>query len=416
MRYVALSILFVLILGMPRASFGQTTPSGSDSTLVSEAFEEYQHRIRYGFLVDPFSIYSSTYGFGIRALATLYNLPFTGSRLRATLRPYQRRGVYGLSLRTHDPDLKDVFGLFRVRFETNGAYRYYGIGPVTMEDDKLYVDMDRFQIVGRIGFQFAEDRYMIQPFAIYVWDKLYGLDEGDNPTVLDQRSQDNLAIALGREAAPSGVISNAHSGVKIGLSAVADYRNRRAYPTSGALAEITVMRFLTRDDFDNEYDELKLDGHLFVSAGGDHVLAFRALAKTTRNRGEDPIPFYLLPELDFSLVGGYKAHRLVGDDLFVLSAEYRWPMVNLSDLYQITGFVQAGAGNVFDDLADMKLSLSFDRNLDPNDRVLRPGFGVGFRVAALEQGRNLIQWMLGFSPEGVTLATFQFVVPLTDIQ
>ncbi|MGA7304014.1 MAG: BamA/TamA family outer membrane protein [Rhodothermales bacterium] len=414
MKLATIVGLIVLVLGMAGAR-AQTVPSTSDSTLVDEALDDYQHRIRYGFLVDPFSIYSSTYGFGIRALATVYNLPFTGSRLRATLAPYQRRGVYALSLRTHDPEVNDVFGLFRVRYETTRAYRYYGLGPNSMKNDQLFVDMDRFEVVARVGFQFAEDRFMIQPFATYSWDKANGLDEGDDPSTLDQRSQDNLAIVLGQVASPSGITDNAQSGVKVGVSLLADHRNRRAYPTAGTLAEITATHYMSRGDFDVSFDQLKFDGHLFVSVAGDHVLAFRALAKTTSSSGNDPVPFYLLPQVDFSLLGGYKGHRLIGDDLLVLTTEYRWPMVNLSDLYQVTGFVQAGVGNVFDDLANMKLSVSFDRNPDPNDHGLRPGFGIGLRVAALEQGRDLIYWMLGFSPEGVTLASFRFVVPLTDI-
>ena len=71
---------------------------------------------------------------------------------------------------------------------------------------------------------------------------------------------------------------------------------------------------------------------------------------------------------------------------------------------------------MFEDIGDMNLSVSFDHDFGPDDLGLRPGFGIGLRVSALEQGRDLIYWMLGAGPEGVTLAAFRFVQSLTDIQ
>ena len=407
-------VLAAFVIFGTAETHAQPGPSGSDSTLVDEALQEYQERIRYGFFVDPFSVYSTTYGFGLRGLATVYNLPFTGSRLRLQARPYQRRGLYSLTLRSHDPADSDVFGLFRARFESTGAYRYYGIGSGSSEDNRLFVDMDRLELLFRLGIQLADDRYMIQPFIQYTADKAFGLDIDDDPSGLDLVSSDNLDFVLGQRAGASGVADNSHRGFKVGLSLVTDYRDRPAYPTSGARASLTGLRYFSNDDFDVTFNQFRADGQVFIGLSGDHVLAFRALMERTVNRGEDPIPFYLLPEIDYSVLGGYKGHRLIDDDMLVLTAEYRWPVVNITDLYQVSGFAQAGVGNVYQNIDQVELSVSFDRN--PGSDALRPGFGLGIRVAALEQGRDLIYWMLGVSPEGVTVASFRFVHSLTDIQ
>ena len=127
-------------------------------------------------------------------------------------------------------------------------------------------------------------------------------------------SETNLNYVFGEVAGGNGEATNVHKGLKLGLSLQTDTRDRRAYPTSGTLLELTGWHYFSRNDLDVSFSRFKAEGHAFIGLGGENVLAFRALGEITDSDGSDPIPFYLLPEVDFSSLGGYKRHRFVDND------------------------------------------------------------------------------------------------------
>ena len=395
---------------------GQGVTATADTTLVREAFDEYENRFRYTVLLDPFALYSRTYGFGISGHVTGYNLLWPGSRFRLMARPQQRRGIYALTLRTHDPATTDVYGLFRTTFETNGAYRYYGVGQSSAFDNLIFFDKDLIDVAARVGFEFLEDHLTIQPMVGYLWNKASKDEPLDSAFVrMDRRSQEALLYALGVPITEDGRAEDTHYGYRAGLELALDYRDRGAYPTGGFLVRGAWNRYQSLSDLDVIYDRFDASAHGFIRVVGSHVLALRAWVQSTADRGEDPIPLYLVPKLDFHKLGGYRNQRHIDLDLVNVSAEYRWPLINLVDLYQVSMYAQAGLGGVYEDVwNDFELGVTFERDLVPGTNALRPGFGLGIRVSGLEQQIDYIDWMLGVGPEGFTLYAFRFVVEIGD--
>ncbi len=424
--YRALFFAFALAILFTSHASGQTEPATSDTTLIIEALDDYDSRLRYTVLVDPFALYSRTFGFGIAAHFTAYNFLWVDSRWRISARPSQRRGVYTMSLRTHDPSKTNIYGLLHTTFETNGAYRYYGIGLSTNFDNLVMVDKDYTEVMARIGFDFLDDHLTVQPLIGYLWNRA-GVDDlsdanGDgiiDSTFynLDERSQAALLYAIGRPLPGVEYPSDTHQGVRFGTELAIDFRDRRAYPRSGGLFRGKWERYQSTTDQDVVFDRLDASVQGFVTTISSHVLALRVLVETTHNRGSAPIPFYLYPKFDFTKLGGYRNQRHIDADLINFSAEYRWPLLNLVDLYQLSTSIHVGVAGVYDDLLeDFEFDVSFNRDPVPGTNALRPGLGVGLRVSGLEQQVDYIQWMLGLGPEGFTLVAFKFVIEIGEIR
>ncbi|MFV1980067.1 MAG: hypothetical protein ACC655_02850 [Rhodothermia bacterium] len=397
---------------------GQNAPASSDTTLIKEALDDYDKRLRYTILIDPFALYSRTFGFGIAAHFTSYNLLWAGSRWRVSARPAQRRGIYTLSLRTHDPDETNIYGLLHTTLETNNAYRYYGIGQSTNFDNLVMVNKDYSEVMARLGFDFLDDHLTIQPLVGYLWNKA-GIDGTIDSTFvdLDKRSQEALLYAIGLPVPGARQPGDIHQGVRFGTELAVDFRDRRAYPRSGGLLRGRWERYQSTTDQDVVFDRFDASVHGYIKTFPSHVLAIRALVQTTENRGSAPIPFYLYPKFDFTVLGGYRNQRHINADLVNVSAEYRWPLLNLVDLYQVSTSIGVGVAGVYDDfLKDFEFDLSFDRDPIPGTNALRPGLGVGLRVSGLEQQVDYIQWQLGFGPEGFTLVAFKFVLEIGEIR
>jgi len=397
---------------------GQITAATADTTLLKKELDDYDRRFRYSVLVDPFALYSRTYGFGLAAHVTADNLLWEGSQWRISARPSQRRQIYWMTLKTHGRTKKDVYGLFRALYENNDAYRYYGIGQSSLLANGLSIDKDYFEAVARVGFEFFNDHLTIQPMVGYLWNNA-SYEETDDSTFanLDQRSQEALLYAIGRPTPDYDDPDNVHQGVRFGANVALDYRDRKAYPRAGYLINGSWSRYQSVTDQDVVFDRVNAGIHGFIGLGGDHVLTFRTIVQSTTESGDEPMPFYLFPKLDFNLLGGLRNQRHVNFDLVNATAEYRWSFLNLLDLYQISGWASAGVGGVYNDIwEDFEFDVTFAKDLPEGSVALRPGFGVGLRVSGLEQEHDYITWLLGFGPEGLTLMTFRFVFEIGDIR
>jgi outer membrane protein assembly factor BamA len=415
--YRVLLFTIVCLVGLAAPAVGQDAPSSNDSTLVKEVLYDYDKRLRYTLIVDPFALYSRTFGFGIAAHFTAYNFLWPGSRWRVSARPSERRGIYQLSLRTHDPATSNVYGLLHGTYYTTSAYRYHGIGQSTLLDNLIVIDHDYVDAVARVGFEFMDDRLTIQPMVAYLWNKAEEGDDGiDSVFVnLDLRSQEALLYAIGYPIPGYDDPSNVHQAIRFGVDFALDYRDRRAYPLSGVIFQGGWEHYQSLSDQDVVFDRFDASVAGFWNVTASHVAALRILAQKVENGGDDPIPFYLLPYLDFHKLGGYRNERHINADLLTANLEYRWPLINLVDLYQASAFVEAGVGAVYDDLFDdFEFGLSFAHDPAEGSNALRPGFGLGLRVSGLEQEVDYIQWMLGFGPEGVTLMSFHFVFEIGE--
>jgi len=255
--------------------------------------------------------------------------------------------------------------------------------------------------------------------AAYQWNKAGAGEDGIDSTFvnLDLRSQEALLYAIGFPIPGYENVSDVHEGVRFGLDVALDYRNRRAYPLSGAILQVGWERYQSITDQDVKFDRFEASAAGFWNVVANHVAALRIVAQKIEDQGEDPIPLYMLRRLDFHNLGGYRNQRHLNADLLNASLEYRWPVINLVDLYQASAFAQAGVGAVYDDLfEDFEFDLTFARDPIAGSGAMRPGFGIGLRVSGLEQEVDYIQWMLGFGPEGFTLMSFHFVFEIGEIR
>lgn len=414
-----LLIGIVLLVALAAPAVGQDAAVSSDTTLIKEALYDYDKRLRYTVLVDPFALYSRTFGFGIAAHFTAYNFLWPGSRWRVSARPSERRGIYQLSLRTHDRASSNVYGLVHGTYYTTSAYRYQGIGQSTLLDNLVVIDRDYIDAVARVGIEFMDDHLTIQPMVAYQWNRAEAGDEGIDSTFvnLDLRSQEALLYAIGYPVPGYQDPSNIHQGIRFGIDFALDYRDRRAYPLSGVIFRGGWEHYQSVTDQDVAFERFDASVAGFWNVTASHVAALRILAQKIEDSGDDPIPFYMMPYLDFHTLGGFRNQRHINADLLAANLEYRWPLINLVDLYQASAFLQAGVGAVYDDLFDdFEFDLTFSRDPVEGSNALRPGFGLGLRVSGLESEIDYIQWMLGFGPEGITLMSFHFVFEIGGIR
>jgi len=115
-----------------------------------------------------------------------------------------------------------------------------------------------------------------------------------------------------------------------------DTRDNTIYPTRGQFHQAVVLGAATALGSDFGYGGVRLDVRGYLSPGGRHVLALRALGDA---RSGTP-PFDLLPQLGGDvLLRGYYQGRFRDHTLVALQGEYRLPVFWRIGL---VGFAEAG--------------------------------------------------------------------------
>ena len=376
-------------------------------------------RLSAGVLLNP--VWSRTNGFGVGAALRADHLLWAGSSLRLVARPNQHLGRYGLTFRTADPHASRLYGMANGFYETMGRHWYYGLGPATVEEAEVTVERERSEVELRVGTSLAGGRVFVEPRLRLVRYRVNGYRPWEPGALeaLDERSREHLRYVAGETG------SAVRDGAWYGLGAGVDTRDARARSTRGLLVQTTYERYTSGAEPNVRLDRLGASAYAFLPLGrllpagaGAQVLTLRVAVETTRDRGEAPVPFYLLPSLNGGLASGYAWDRFVGADLLALSLEYRMLLFDAFGLLGLEGLLSLHAASVYDDLfAQFEPAVSFERRLAPGRRTypLRPGLGVGARVVSLFEDRVYLEGTLGLSPEGLGAVSIGFVYDLRSL-
>ena len=376
--------------------------------------------IRAGFAFYPFGLWAPTAGFGVGVGFEAEHLLFPRSELLVAAFPAQYSGVYTASFYTNSPYTDPVYGLLSARYETTGRQWFYGLGPTSALEDQIAVEQEDIEVEGRLGVYLVGRQLLLQPTLRWrqVLTKDFENREPDAFDRLSERSRRNLLLALGDPASGFPSADRQRSGVLYGLEALYDRRDRRFTTRRGLLATATARRF-SESGTDLRFDRFGVNLYGFVPITASSVLALRTFAARTVNRGDAPIPFYLLPALDGTVALGFPVGRFYGNDLFLASAEYRFLVFNLLNVVGLEGVLAVSAASVYDNLWDQFTPrLTLDRSLPERlERFpLRPAIGVGGRLVSLYEDKVFLNGLVGFSAQGFGIVLFAFVQDLRVIR
>lgn len=161
-----------------------------------------------------------------------------------------------------------------------------------------------------------------------------------------------------------------------------DVRDNTIYPTTGIFVQLSALGAATALASDFGYGGVQLDARGYLSPGGRHVFALRALGAA---RTGTP-PFDLLPQLGGDvLLRGYYQGRFRDQVMLTVQSEYRLPVVWRIGL---VGFVEAGrVAPRLDTMSfgDVKLSAGGGLRflLSPSEGLnIRADYGWGFDVGS----------------------------------
>ena len=402
MRFL-LVLAVSLCASLPALSFG-VGGTDSDSTAAPPVARDVDDPPVFGIMLNPLSLYSAVYGFGLEASASLYHVPVSGSRIRVSVWPSVRRQLAMLEIEAPDPVVSPLFVHGHILLSRNRAYRFYGVGPLSEEGDRTELDRDGLDAELGLGLQARGRRALAIPYVRYAGQEVK-VDPVDLSGIPEQVGVTGASVDPARPVPGRGLA--------FGLKAELDGRDDPLAPRLGVVVQARVERYTSIADqgLSLSYDVFDglVAGYLPMPFG--HVLVGRGIFTTTSNRGDLALPFYHLPVLDWRLMPGYERNRFVGPDRLLLQAEYQAPVFPLGTFAELEAVVLVGVGNVYDDIGEQfRAAVEFGNDVARADGTvaLRPSFGVGFKVG------SFLHWIVGFSPEDVTPfgpLRFQFTYP-----
>lgn len=410
-----LSVLLVTGMVAPR----QTAASETSRNVESDParFTADSSDVAVNLRPYPLALWGPRAGLGLGAGLVVHNLGLDGSQWLLTAAPAWHEQVGTFSFATSDPRTAHNYALLDARLAHTDRLWFYGLGPRSSNDSQVALTATSFDARLRFGRSFARQRVLVQPHVALKQHHVTSVEDVDDGAVdaLDPASQANLRAVSG----DGDVLGDRQLGIRYGLDVAYDTRDRRHGATRGVLLQATVLRHAGLLDGDLRFDQLTLDGYGFVPLGRRHRLVLRLRLDATRDRGDAPIPFFLLPSLDGQLVPGFARHRFVGSESLVSSLVYRFPLVQISDLFVLEGHAGVHAATVYDDLADQfTLDVSFDETLDAErDAVpLRPAASTGVRLGPIFRDETYVDVAVGVSPEGVSGVRLSLVRSLTSVR
>jgi hypothetical protein len=166
-----------------------------------------------------------------------------------------------------------------------------------------------------------------------------------------------------------------------------DWRFSPGYTTTGGLYRVDWTTYAERDEpegFDFTRLDIELVQHVPILRG-NQILAFRGLASITDTKGDDVVPFFLLPKLGGgSELRGFRDFRFRDNNRLLVTGEYRWAPSKFMDMVL---FYEVGK------VARLREDLDFED--------LHSSYGIGARF----HGPNLtaLRIELARSVEGMRL-------------
>ena len=352
-------------------------------------------------LFDPFALYSSTAGFGIGIGYRLQGITGPGSSLTALAEPSQRRGIYELAYFTGEPAAGRPFGAAAFYFEDTGIGRYYGIGPFSSYDERVFVEYTLARLRLTLGLPQRRLNTLIQP-ALELYHATVDSFENDDPMAFERLDPSSQA-ALNRHV--DARLTHAAFGLEMVFGS-ADARAERS-SIQGALHRVQAT------NGDGGFWRAFVFGRYGFPAGRNRVL-LRAAFATILDGSYATVPIYLLPTLDKSMLPGYARDRFRGRSLVLLTANVERPLFDLLGYAGINLVLAGSVGSVYDDFpAQFTPRVSFASTARADDRApLRPSGAIGLR-AFLGSRPAEIRGVIGVSPEGFGVLTLGYRQSIT---
>jgi hypothetical protein len=315
---------------------------------------------------------------------------------------------------TGDRHRRPLFGMLGGAFATTSRLAFYGVGPRSVPDAKLYLDQVSAESEVRVGwYPTGNSILMLQPVLRFQFDRLDGYEPARDSAleVIDPRDRELLDALIGVD----------RYGAELGLQAISDTRDRLASPNRGFLVQGGVSRFMAMDGTNLNVNRFELSAYRFFPAPvlipflperGAIFLRGSLVITRQADAARNPLPPYYLPVLDAELLAGYPPRRFFGRDGFSIGAGTRGTILALFGAVLIEGFSIVMVGNAYDDIfGQFSPDIDFDQEpADPNERVpLRPSAAVGLNIVTIDRDRPVIGGLLGIGPEGIVVSSFRIV-------
>ena len=251
---------------------------------------------------------------------------------------------------------------------------FFGLGNDSLEENRTNYLMEgmSFDAVGGLRFGPIAGAFvkagLLQP----------DIGPGTDDTSSTTQELFNDTTAPGLDAQPDFF--------RFATSLFIDYRDVFGNPNRGGMYTATYAHFFDRDQGDFDFRRIAFDLRQYVPLGSEQrILAARFYSSFDDAVDNARIPFYLMQSLGGSdSIRGYSDFRFRDENLFFISAEYRWvphPLWELAFFYD--------TGKVFSEMSDFDLS------------DLKKGYGVGMRLKSTED--VLFRIDVGRSEEGIHL-------------
>ena len=242
---------------------------------------------------------------------------------------YADTGMYDVHAAYSIAGYRLVSGTFQLptfgdgRFHTafHGKYQFadevafYGIGNETDEDDETAFTYTPISFGASERVDLTREFHIGGNFSYATFDT----EEGNSSRVPSLEELFPVAAAPGFGEEFKYLVANGFVEY--------DWRESPLYTTSGGFYRVDFTNFAERDDpegFDFTRVDVELVQHIPILRA-NQVLAFRALASVTDTKGDDVIPFFLLPKLGGgSELRGFPDFRFRDNHRLLLTGEYRW--------------------------------------------------------------------------------------------
>ena len=409
---VAKALLVALVCLVSVATAAQDTTRTVDSTVVRLTAPP-RLGLQFRPLFSPTSLYSRSRGVGLGGGVEVRGLGAPDAELELQARISQRFQSTDVVYYSGDRFRRPLFAMVGGAIATTDRLTFYGVGPRSVPEGKLYLDQVAGELEARVGWYPTNNSIlMLQPVARFQYDRLDGFEPARDSAmeVIDPR---DVALLESLRGMP-------RYGVEVGLQAISDTRDRLASPNRGFLVQGGLSRFISLDGSQLVFSRAEFSAYRFFPAPiflrflpERGAIFLRGSFVVTRQSDPDTaLPPYYLPILDAELLAGYPPRRFVGRDGFSIGVGTRGTILALFGAVLIEGFSIFMVGNAYDDVfAQLTPRISFDAEpSEPNDRVpLRPSAAVGLNIVTIDRDRPIIGGLLGIGPEGIIVSSFRIV-------
>lgn len=171
--------------------------------------------------------------------------------------------------------------------------------------------------------------------------------------------------------------------LRTGAFAQYDWRDNPDGPRRGGNYVAQFSDYRDRTASTGDFRRLDVEAQQFIPVLNDRrVFAFRAKSTTSYTAAGAAIPFYMQPSLGGSEdLRGYRPYRFRGDNLLLMSAEYRWEIFSGLDMAMF-----GDAGKVYNHRSELALN------------ELESDIGIGLRFN--QRNKTFLRIDAAFSHEG----------------